>query len=228
MKPYYEHAGVTIYHGDCREILPDVWFGVDLLLTDPPYGVNEACNRKERGRGKLAECNDFPPVYDDDKPFSPTHLLIAPRVVLFGANHYADKLPPSAAWLTWDKVDGLESKRVVGFNDNADAELAWSNLPGPARIFRHRWMGAMKASERQDGRVHPTQKPVTLMRWIIQHWAAVPVGGLVLDPYMGSGPVLVAAKETGRRAIGIEIEERYCEIAAKRLQQEVLPLEATA
>ena len=218
LTPYYEHGGITIYHGDCREVLPDVWFGVDLLLADPPYGVSEACNRKERGRGKLAECNNFPDVYDDDKPFNPSHLLVIPRVVLFGGNHFADKLPPTPSWIVWDKRDGIPS------NDNADCELAWTNLGGPARVFRHVWNGMIKASERDQRRVHPTQKPVALMRWIIQKHTQP--GALVLDPYMGSGPVLVAAKETDRRAIGIEIEERYCEIAAKRLQQEVLPLEA--
>ena len=220
MTPYYEHGGITIYHGDCREIMPDVWFGVDLLLTDPPYGVNEATNRKERGRAKLAECNDFPAVFGDDKPFDPSHLLVVPRAVLFGGNYFADRLPPTASWIVWDKRDGIPS------NDNADCELAWTNLGGPARVFRHLWNGMIKASERGERRVHPTQKPVALMRWIIQRWTTE--GQLVLDPYMGSGPVVIAAKESGRRAIGIEIEERYCEIAAKRLQQEVLPLEASA
>lgn len=219
-KPYYEQDGITIYHGDCREVLPDVWFGVDLLLTDPPYGVSEACNRKERGRGKLAECNDFPPVFDDDKPFDPSHLLVIPRAVLFGANHYADKLPASPSWIVWDKRDGIAS------NDNADCELAWSNLGGPARVFRHLWNGMIKASERGERRVHPTQKPVALMQWIIaQHTKP---GQLVLDPYMGSGPTLIASKALNRRAIGIEIEERYCEVAAKRLAQGALALEMPA
>jgi site-specific DNA-methyltransferase (adenine-specific) len=218
VKPFYEHGGITIYHGDCRDVLPDVWFGVDLLLTDPPYGVSEACNRKERGRSNLAECNDFPDVFDDHKPFDPSHLLVCRKAVLFGANHYADKLPPSPSWMVWDKRDGIAS------NDNADCELAWSNLGGPARVFRHLWSGMIKASERDQKRVHPTQKPVALMRWIIQQWTQP--GQLVLDPYMGSGPTLIAAKESARRCIGIEIEERYCEIAAKRLSQEVLPLEA--
>lgn len=212
MTPYYDDGRVRIYHGDCREILPTLT-GVDLVLTDPPYGVAEATDRKARGRDNLAECNDFPPVYGDDAPFDPTHLLTFPAV-LFGANHYADRLPVSPSWIVWDKRDGLAS------NDNADCELAWTNLGGPARLFAHLWNGMVKASERDQRRVHPTQKPVALMSWVIQRWTLP--GQLVVDPYMGSGPVCRAAKDLGRRAIGIEIEERYCEVAARRLGQEAL------
>jgi len=217
MRPYYDHAGIQIFHGDCREVLPTLATDdVDLVLTDPPYGVAERTDRASKGRGLLAPCYDFPPVHGDDEPFDPAHLLVFRRLVLWGANYYADKLPPSPSWLVWDKRDGIPS------NDNADCEMAWSNLGGPARLFRHRWNGMIKASEREKRRVHPTQKPVVLMAWIIS--AHAPAGGLVLDPYMGSGPTLRAAKNLGRSAIGIEIEERYCEIAAKRLQQSVLPL----
>ena len=213
MKPYYQHAGVTIYHGDCREILAAIP-SVDLVLTDPPYGVSERTQRKSAGRSNLAECNDFPPVFGDDAPFDPSHLLTYRRLVLFGGNYFAQSLPPSPSWIVWDKRDGIPS------NDNADVEMAWTNLGGPARSFHHAWSGMIKASERGDKRVHPTQKPVSLMAWIIQRHTAP--GDLVLDPYMGGGSTLVAAKELGRLAIGIEVEERYCEVAAKRLAQDVL------
>lgn len=123
----------------------------------------------------------------------------------------------------WDKLDGMTTKkRLVGVDDNADCELAWSNLGGPARIIPHRWKGLVRASERGESTKHPTQKPVYLMAAIIE-WRTKP-GDLILDPYMGSGPVLRAAKDLGRKAIGIEIEEAYCEVAANRLAQEVLAL----
>lgn len=221
MTPYYDDGTCTIYHGDCREMLPAMP-EPDLVLTDPPYGVGEATNRKERGRGKQAECNDFPPVCGDDEPFDPRHLLGYRNVVLFGANHYADKLPPSSFWIVWDKLDGLTTdKRALGFDDNADVELAWTNLRGPARLISHRWKGMLKDTERRDVRVHPTQKPIALMRRIVA--ALTEPGHLVLDPYMGAGSTLRAAKDLSRRAIGIELSEGYCEIAAKRLAQEVLP-----
>jgi site-specific DNA-methyltransferase (adenine-specific)/modification methylase len=146
-------------------------------------------------------------------------LALERPTILFGANHYCSRLPDASRWLMWDKLDGLTSKRAIGFNDQADGELAWSNLGGPARIHRQRWAGAMKSGEdKQTRRRHPTEKPVELMRWCIQQCPA----GVVLDPFMGSGTTLRAAKDLGRKSIGVELEERYCEIAAKRLGQEVL------
>lgn len=100
-----------------------------------------------------------------------------------------------------------------------EAELAWSNLLGATRVFRNLWSGLLRSSERRDF-YHPTQKPIALMEWCLQFFP----DGKVLDPYAGSGSTLIASKKTGRSAVGIEIEERYCEIAAKRLNQEVMQL----
>ena len=107
----------------------------------------------------------------------------------------------------------------------SDAEVAWASFPTPTRIFRHKWLGYMRASE-VGFHVHPTQKPVALMAWVIGKWCGE--AETILDPYMGSGPVMRAAKDLGRKAIGIELEERYCEIAAERCSQEVLDLGAAA
>jgi DNA modification methylase len=220
--PYYEQDGITIYHGDCREILPTLEH-VDLVLTDPPYGMGVHTDNRTQQRSKWGQANDYDPVAGDDEPYDPAPLMRFPRLIIFGANNFASRLPESTGWIVWDKLDGLTSKREVGFNDNSDIEIAWTNISTRSRLFRHRWMGAMKGSERGQKRLHPTQKPIVLMERIIQ-WATDP-GDLVLDPYMGSGSTLVAAASIGRRAIGIEISEAYCEIAARRLQQSVLPLE---
>ncbi len=219
--PYYDDGICRIYHGDCRIIVPRLRLGPAVVVTDPPYGVSEPTNRAARGRSNLAACNDFPPVYGDEGPFDPSWLVaLFDRMVLFGANYYADKLPPSPGWIVWDKRDGLAS------NDNADCELAWSSVQRPARIYRHMWSGMIKASERDERRVHPTQKPVSLMSWVIRQHSTF--GDTILDPYMGSGSVLRAAKDIGRQAIGVEIEERYCEVTAKRLSQESLPFSGEA
>ena len=211
-KPFYEDGSVTIYHGDCRELLPHI--DADVLVTDPPYGIRYSPSQnsaKAWGRktfvGKTV-------VVGDEKPFDPAPLLRFPSLAIFGANHFADKLPPSSAWLVWDKRDGMTR------NDFADCELVWTNLSSPARLIRHQWNGALRASERGIPRVHPTQKPEVVMRWIIEQ---MPVG-TILDPFMGSGTTLRAAKDLGRKAVGIELEERYCEIAAERCSQEVLDL----
>ena len=211
-KPYYDHGGITIYHGDCREILPTH----DVVLTDPPYGIG-ADRRQSARAGKrhgaaVVASRDYGPVTDWDAKPADSALLrsFAQRPsIIWGGNFF--ELPPMSKWLVWDKQ--------TGDNGYADAELAWTNLGGAVRTFRHRWMGMLRApSDDGDGRVHPTQKPVPLMRWCLEMMP----DGVVIDPFMGSGTTLRAAKDLGRRAIGIEIEERYCEIAAKRLAQEVL------
>ena len=210
-KPYYQDDARTIYHGDCREILP-LLPKVDLVLTDPPYGIGYSHGK---GGGKLAASTKFDhhPIAGDDKPFDPSPWLDYPSVILWGANHYASRLPDSPFWLIWDKRDGVCS------NDQADCEMAWVKGRGNARVFRHLWNGMLKASERGVPRDHPTQKPEALMRWCLGFF---PDAKTILDPFMGSGTTLRAAKDLGRKAIGIELEEKYCEIAARRMAQEVL------
>lgn len=229
--PYFDRDGITIYHGDCRDVLPGLDpLSVDLVLTDPPYGISLRTNYSEIGRSSESDYitnyqgRSYAPVFDDDKPFDPAPLLRFSRLILFGANHYADKLPPSASWIVWDKLDGLTSKRDWGFNDNADAELIWTNIGGPVRLIGHRWTGLLRASEAQERRVHPTQKPVALMRFLLERFSKP--GDLILDPYMGSGPIPQACHEMGRRCIAFEIVRDYCDVAVKRLAQSVLPLTA--
>jgi len=213
VQPYYEEAGIAIYHGDCREMLHLLDY--EVLVSDPPYGINHPTDYATRGRGKLANTNDFVPVHGDDSAFDPSFLIDSRQAILWGANYYADKLPRSSGWLVWDK----RVQQGVGVNDQADCELAWTNCVKGARVFRHMWNGFWKDSERGES-YHPTQKPVALMRWVLNlKWV---IDGTVCDPYMGSGSALLAAKELGRKAIGIEIEEKYCEIAAKRLAQGVM------
>ena len=213
MKPYYSEGGIEIYQGDCRDILPTLEPGsVDLVLTDPPYGIGyRTPPSSQRPKSGMR-------LEGDAEPFDPTHLLHFPRLAVFGANHYADRLPPSAGWVIWDKRYGMPS------NDQSDAELVWTNCLGSARIVRCLWNGggSLLAENGPARCIHPTQKPIKLMRALVELLSEP--GETILDPYCGTGTTLRAAKDLGRKAIGIEIEERYCEIAAKRLAQEVLPL----
>lgn len=209
MKPYYQKDGLTIYHGDAREIAPSLGFG-GLVLTDPPYGINRPTNYASRGRGRLAQCKDYAPVRGDDAPFNPEWLLgIGKARILWGANHYADSLPPVSGWLVRDKERPDEL-------DQSTCELAWTDCIKGVRRFRWLWNGMMRRGD--EALVHPTQKPEALMEWCIGR------AGLdcpILDPYMGSGTTLVSAKAAGFSGIGIELEEAYCEVAAKRLSQSV-------
>lgn len=209
MEPYYQAGGVTIYHGDGREVIPELE-GLGLILTDPPYGINHPTDYGRRGRSNMATARDYPPVIGDAEPFSPAWLLeLGLPLVLWGANHYADKLPSSSGWLVWDK-------RRPHTLDQSTAELAWTDHIKGVRVFRYLWHGAIR--EGKEELIHPTQKPAALMEWsLTQRWT--PEEGIVADPYMGGGSTLVAAKRLGRQAVGVELSEAYCELAAKRLER---------
>ena len=213
IEPYYQHGGQTIFLGDCREILPQLP-KVDLVLSDPPYGINHPTDYENRRGGRLTKCKNYPPVHGDDEPFDPSPWIAQPAI-LFGANYFADKLPPMSGWLVWDKLrpDDL---------DQSTCELAWSNCVKGVRRFAYLWNGAIRAGDQQLQ--HPTEKPIALMKWCLSlRWTKD--YQTILDPYCGSGTTLRAAKDLGRQAIGIEIEERYAEIAANRLRQEVFDFE---
>lgn len=214
MKPYYEHNGIVIYHGDCREILPSL--SADLLCTDPPYGIGADRNlRANTQHGKaLAPSRDYGVGNWDSKPPSRWTVDLMREAtryqVIWGGNYF--ELPPAKCWLVWDKENGT--------NGYADCELAWTNLDKAVRRKKYQWMGMLQEHmDAKEPRLHPTQKPLEVMQWAIKQ--APEECSTVLDPYAGSGTILIAAKNLGKSAIGIEIEEKYCEIAAKRLSQEV-------
>ena len=204
---------VTLIHGDCLEVLKTLDAGsVDAVVTDPPYGIAHPCNYAERKRGALAPCNDWRDVHGDDKPFDPSPILaLDVPTVLWGANWYADKLPPSGGWLVWDK-------RRPDALDQSTCELAWTNCIKGVRRFTHLWNGMMRASEHGEN-YHPTQKPVALMFWVLGLRWMPKAGAVIFDPYMGAGPVGVACVQTGRSFIGIEIDEGYFKIAQRRIAE---------
>jgi DNA modification methylase len=205
--PYYQDDAVTIYHGDCREILPTLG-RFDLLLTDPPYGLNE----KLRGgkSGMMGGCfNEMVDMGWDVRPDSQTILALiakADNYVIWGANYFCESIKPNQCFLVWDKMNGT--------NQMADCEMAMTTFRGGARMFsRHHFSRGCR------GKSHPTQKPLPVIQWCLSF---APDAETILDPFAGSGTTGVAAKLEGRKATLIEIEESYCEIAANRISQGVL------
>jgi DNA modification methylase len=209
---YYRDEAVTLWHGRCEDVLPTLEpAAIDLVLTDPPYGIGATSMRLGNGHRTVYRGESR----WDAKPADLSALLaLSVPTVIWGGNYFP--LPPSRCWLVWDKG--------TGDNGYADCELAWTNRDAVVKRFGYSWVGANAKERIEPDRFHPTQKPVALMRWCMEFF---PDARLVLDPYCGSGTTLRAAKDTGRRAIGVEVEERYCEVAARRLQQAVLPLEAS-
>ncbi len=217
MTPFYKADGITIWCADNREVLPTLG-RFDLLLTDPPYGIN-----RDRGMGG-GGVDGFgtskkrnPKKYDGEWDKEPAHadmlelaLSICRTQIVWGGNYFTDTLPQQPKWLIWDKQQTMPSY--------SDAELAWTNLNGNSvKMFRYCGSGLM-ANEKS--RVHPTQKPVSLMSWCLS--LAGESIRTILDPWMGSGTTLVAAKLRGLEATGIEISEDYCKLAVERLRQGVL------
>jgi len=209
MNPYYQDDYCTIYHGDCRDILPSLP-KVDLVLTDPPYGIGASSKKFINGTSKSKKdyyedvCWDSVPIGADIV----CSVVGAGKDIIIWGGNYFEGLPPFRCFLVWDKT--------IHGNSYADCELAWTNMDAVARI---KPINMVEANN--DGRVHPTQKPLKLMRWCI---AQSKTEGTILDPFMGSGTTLRAAKDLRRKCIGIEIEEKYCKIAVQRLRQEVLAL----
>jgi site-specific DNA-methyltransferase (adenine-specific) len=203
VKPYYDHGGITIYHGDCREILPTL--AADVVVTDPPYGHGGLPPRGGVRAGTLSVVA-VPLAWDvvDDSWMA---LWTGPAAVFTSAA----RCFVTAATL---KADGLLIYAKTNPHPNGS-----SFEPCVTRGFgvgaRH-----VSAYNAENGQQHPTQKPLNVMLFVVNRAPE----GITLDPFAGSGTTLVAAKALGRRAIGIELEERYCEIAAERLSQEVLGL----
>jgi DNA modification methylase len=219
MTPYYQEAGITIYHGDCREILQQLG-RFDLLLTDPPYGIDRANGMGGGGfDGKTKAYRRTPRAYDGswdiERPSAETFAQLLKQVdsaVVWGGNYFGDLLPAGNRWLVWDKKQPMPSF--------SDCEMAWTNLEGNAsRMFSLCCSGVLCGG---DERLHPTQKPLALIKWCLGFF---PNAKSLLDSYCGSGTTLLAAKDMGLSAVGIELEEKYCEIAANRLRQSVLNFE---
>lgn len=217
-EPYYDEDGITIYHGDALHVLPGL-FPVSLTLSDPPYGIKMSGGFDGfdgfGGKGKPIARRQYPDSWDDERPSSVLFAMLlsrCERAIIWGGNFFSDLLPRSTHWLVWDKLNTMPTF--------GDCELAWTNIDRKSvKKKTVEWNGLL-GKERE--RVHPTQKPLELMSWCIENYSEE--GDVILDPFMGSGTTLRAAKDLGRKAIGIEIEEKYCEIAVKRLAQEVLPL----
>lgn len=196
---------ITIYLGDCREILPTLGcVAHDIaVVTDPPYGISY-------------EHRDLGGIAGDDVPFDPRPFLIGSAHIFWGANHFASKLKDESRWLMWLKHDpGLFGKRT-----HAPFDLAWTDLGGSSRALKHIWDASIREGEWWGKpNCHPHQKPVELMEWCI---GLLPSKcQLIVDPFMGSGPTGVAAKRLGRKFIGIEIEPKYFEIACRRISEAV-------
>jgi len=215
-----------IYCGDCLDLMTEMEDNsVDLVLTDPPYGIGE-CGAKNHHRGgpfggvknskptqKVIESKKYAPKKWDYTRLSKDYFDEIQRVsknqIIFGGNYYTDYLPPSPCWVVWDKDNS---------GDFADCELCWTSFSTAVRKIKWRWNGMLQEDmQHKEKRVHPTQKPRKLIEWILNKYSEA--GQTVFDPFLGSGTTAVACINTGRNFIGIEKDPDYFEIAQKRIKE---------
>lgn len=224
MKPYYDQAGIVIYHGDCREVLPIL--EADVMLTDPPYGIawqqhGGGINGKTRGSRRHVGI-----VGDEDTSVRDEVLATwgSKPALVFGSFRAPFPTSVRQTLIFQKSADAGLMGSVTGFRTDAEPIFLLGDWPKRNAARSSVIPSRVGLQRLQAGNSHPHAKPLDVLMALISELPQ----GTILDPFMGSGSTLRAAKDSGRRAIGIEIEERYCEIAAERLAQEVLPLEAAA
>jgi site-specific DNA-methyltransferase (adenine-specific) len=203
---------VTLHLGDCLEVIRDLDVAsISAVVTDPPYGIDSDTDYTRFTNG-LSDHGHFGKIIGDSEPFDPSPWLRFPKVILFGANCFCNRLPPGS-FLVWCKKQSANLGKFLG-----DCEVAWMKGGHGCYLFHHIWDGFNRESER-NGTLHPTQKPVALLLWCIERLKLAP-GSTILDPYMGSGTTGVAALRAGYNFIGIEQHEPYFRIAERRIARE--------
>jgi len=183
----------------------------DMVFTDPPYGINIGNQSQGKGGGVAKKIDYGINEWDKQIPYDAINLSlsICDNVVLWGANYYADKLPPSSCWIVWDKDNGE--------TDFADCELAWTSYSKSVKKFKWKWMGMIQEDmKNKEKRVHPTQKPVTLAEWTFNEFKA---GQNILDLFLGSGSTMVASHNTKRKCYGMELDPKYCQVIVDRMKK---------
>lgn len=205
---------ITYTNEDCMVGMaryPDKYF--DLAIVDPPYGIGENGD-KNKSRGKLAIAKDYKAFSGRDaeppkEKYFQELMRVSKNQIVFGANHFISRLPfDSSCWIVWDKVNGN--------NDFADSELAWTSFDSAVRNFRFCWNGMLQQDmKNKENRIHPTQKPVALYKWLLSNYAKP--NDKILDTHVGSASSLIACHDMGFDAVGFELDPDYFKASTQRL-----------
>ena len=209
--------------GDCMDFetglpsYPDKFF--DLAIVDPPYGIGFAGFETHYGWGRaVAKTTLHKPFFGGDKEAAPESYFkelrrVSKNQIVWGANHFISRLPlDSSAWIVWDKENGE--------NPFADCELAWTSFDTAVRKAKFKWQGMLQADmKNKESRIHPTQKPVKLYRWLLENYAKP--GQLILDTHVGSASSLIACESMGFDYVGFEIAPDYYAAAKNRMSKGV-------
>ena len=193
----------------------------DLVLTDPPYGINVVSKENKvgfgtAGKNKIANCGEYKPIIGDDTTDTARdnyNLIVSysDNQIIFGGNYFTDFLPPSRCWVVWDKENT---------GNFADAELAWTSFQRGVRVYRWLWNGLFRKGDRDSEgvkRVHPTQKPVGMLSMILNDFSEK--NNIILDCFGGSGSTLIACEQLERRCYMIELDPHYCDVIVARWEK---------
>ncbi len=205
------------FNTDCMEgmkQIPDKYF--DLAIVDPPYGIGESGAKNKTRTGGLAKPKDYKAFHGDDlKPpdgeYFKELMRVSKNQIIWGSNHFISRIPyDSSCWIVWDKDNGE--------TDFADCELAWSSFRTAVRQFRFKWQGMLQGNmKNKEYRIHPTQKPVALYKWLLKNYAKP--GDKILDTHVGSASSLIACHDLGFEYLGFELDTDYYRMATERLEQ---------
>jgi site-specific DNA-methyltransferase (adenine-specific) len=197
---------IKIYNGDCMELMKDMKENeFDLAIVDPPYGINMDNNAGKSTKYKKSNWDNKPPNFR----YFEELLRLSNNQIIWGANHFIETLNKnSSCWLVWDKRENIIPKRTY-----ADAELAWASFNSPVRVFRHYWDGFLQ--KQKETRIHVTQKPVALYKWLLQNYAKE--GNTILDTHLGSGSIAIACWDLGFDLTAFEIDKEYFDKACERI-----------
>lgn len=219
---YFKTDLGVLYHGKCEIILPLIYEEIengnidkiDLVLTDPPYGIKQMTYKRNKSRGSLAKSKDYKDNLEWDNKIPDKIVfdylrLISKNQIIFGGNYFIEYLQNSSCWLVWDKNNGK--------NDFSDCELAWTNFNTAVRKYKYTWNGMIQENmKNKEKRVHPTQKPLMLFNKILKDYSKK--HDLILDSYSGSGTTAVNCEKINRRWIVIEEKEKYCNMSVPRIK----------
>ena len=224
----------TIYNCDCRALMDEITRGgvrlldgkvtnkVDFVLTDVPYGIGEdgaknhsrGVNPNSKSSHAKAQATQFTPKNWDKeritKDYFDKMFEVSNNQIIFGGNYYTDYLYPSSCWIVWDKNN-------YG-TDFADCELAWTSFKSAVRKVKWTWNGMLQENmANKEKRIHPTQKPVGMIEWIIQKYTKE--GDLILDPFSGSGSIAIACRKNNRNYIACELDKEYYDLSIQRMEE---------
>lgn len=212
---HYRHGNILMIHGDCMDLMAELGEKeIPLAIVDPPYGIGEDGSRNA-SRGKLAVAKDYKPFSGNDKSapnekYFSELFRVSKNQIIWGANHFISRIPiDSSCWIVWDKVNGN--------TDFADSELAWTSFNTAVRNFRFQWHGMLQGDmKNKETRIHPTQKPVALYKWLLSRYAKPT--DTILDTHGGSGSSVIACHDLGFPLVWIELDKDYYTDAVKRFK----------